>query len=58
MEKTIYVKRDGHPDGRVLINEADFDPATETPWTDDARAEPAEPDETQAKPAKPGKTGK
>ncbi len=58
MEKTIYVKRAGHPDGRVRINEADFDPATETPWVDDTPADPAESDQTQAKPAKSGKAGK
>lgn len=52
---TMLVKRDGHPDGVVLINAEDFDPATETPVepqadAPDAQAEPA--------PAKPkGKRG-
>lgn len=40
--ETMLVKRDGHPDGVVLINAADFDPATETKWEPDAP--PAEPD--------------
>lgn len=68
MKKTLYVKRAGHPDGRVLINEADFDPATDTPWTEEpvadqaepetGQADPAEAGENQPKPAKSGKAGK
>lgn len=51
-QKTMLVTRKGHPDARVLINEADFDPATETRW--EPEAEPADaPAEAKAeKPAK------
>ncbi len=54
--KTMYVKRAGHPDARVLINEADFDPDTETLWTEaessaetPAAPESAAPAKTKAK---------
>lgn len=50
--ETMLVKRDGHPDGVVLINAEDFDPATETPVEPAAEALAAE------APAKPkGKRG-
>lgn len=51
-QKTLLVTRKGHPDARVLINEADFDPDTETRW--EPEAEPADaPAEAKAdKPAK------
>ena len=48
--ETMLVKRDGHPDGVVLINAADFDPATETKWEP-----PAEPDAPSAEPDAPPK---
>lgn len=47
--ETMLVKREGHPDGVVLINAADFDPATETP-VEPASETPAEP-EAPAEPA-------
>ena len=54
--ETMLVKREGHPDGVVLINAADFDPATETKY-EPAAVEPAETAETDT-PAKPkGKRG-
>lgn len=54
--KTMYVKRVGHPDTRVLVNDADFDPDTETLWTEaessaetPAAPENPEPAKTKAK---------
>lgn len=57
--ETMLVKREGHPDGVVLINAADFDPATETKFGPAAES-PAETDAPADadSPAKPrGKRG-
>lgn len=68
--ETVTIVVPQHPEGRVVINKADYDPAVHTlaePEADPVGLEegqaapgpdPAKPEPTPAKPAKPGKAGK